>query len=344
MKRQLRSGIHLPEQAAMHGTGIQCFLAFAPIRFASTVCRRIRFRQKHSIENGYANMGDRPHRMAGSVGRARIAILTITTEEFDVVSDVLGLKKNLPATPYFVADVKAEIHPIVVRRSPAQTNLISAEAAGELIEDLRPDFILLIGTAGGYGGRDELALGDVVVADYVEYSGYWKYKEGQVLQRKFAHDHPSLFLLDRFVEALRIDTSLWRSRVSSNRPNDGEPKLLRGEIVAGDRLYGDPENPEQLRILEFFDKALAFEMESVGLARTVYKARRTVHYNPQFLVIRGISDLVNQDPDENQTTRKEWTPYAVSAACAVASVMIEGLINHLALAEPQSTDETRTKS
>jgi nucleoside phosphorylase len=289
-------------------------------------------------------MVDRQNRMAGSVGRARIAILTITTEEFDIVSDVFAVKKNLPATPYFVADLNAEVHRVAVRRSSAQTNLISAEAAGELIEDLRPDFILLIGTAGGYGGREELELGDVVVAEYVEYSGYWKYKEAHVVQRKFAHDHPSLFLLDRFVEALRTDESLWRPRVAVKRPREGKPKLRRGEIVAGDRLYGDPENPEQRRILEFFDKALAFEMEAVGLARTVYKARRTVYYNPQFMVIRGISDLVNQDADGNQNARKEWTPYAVSAACAVASVLVEGLIKHLESAEQQSTDSTRTRS
>lgn len=283
-------------------------------------------------------MIDRPIRKAGAVGSARIAILTITIEEFETIGNALGLKKNIPDTPYFVTGLDAEIHPVVVRRSSSQTNLISAEAVADLIEDFRPEFILLVGTAGGYAGRDGLQLGDVVVAEYVEHSGYWKYKEGQVLQRKFAHDHPSLFLLDRFVEALRADTSLWRGRVAVKRPQKGEPKLLRGEIVAGDRLYGDPENPEQCRILEFFDKALAFEMEAVGLARTVYRARRSVHYNPQFLVIRGISDLVNQDPRENQSTRQKWTPYAVSAASAVVSVLIERLVKHLESAESQSND------
>jgi len=283
-------------------------------------------------------------RKAGTVGKARIAILTITKEEFDIASDVFGLKKNLSATAYFVSDLTAEIHPIVIRKSSAQTNLISAEAAGELIEDFRPDFIFLIGTAGGYGGRDELKLGDVVVADYLEYSEYWKYKEKRVLRRKLAYDHPSHFLLDRFFEPLRADDLLWQPRIKVARPQDGKPALLPGEIVAGDRLYGDPDNPEQQRILEFFDKALAFEMEAVGLARTVYRARRTVDYNPQLMVIRGISDLVNQDADENQNTRKEWTPYAVSAACAVASALIEALIKHLESTEQQSTEEAGTRS
>jgi nucleoside phosphorylase len=273
-------------------------------------------------------MGNIPLRIGGRIGSARIALLTITTEEFGIVSEAFAVQQNLPATPYFMDNAQDAVHPIVICRSSAQTNLVAAETVREIIEDFRPDFILLIGTAGGYGGRDELKLGDVVVAEYVEHSGYWKYKQGQVLQRKIAHDHPSLFLLDGFVEALRADPSLWRKRIAVKRPKDGEALLLRGEIVAGDRLYGDPDNPEQKRILEYFDKALAFEMEAVGLARTVYRARRSSNYNPQFLVIRGISDLVNEDAGGNQQTRNDWTPYAVSSACAVATVLVERMLHY----------------
>lgn len=218
---------------------------------------------------------------------------------------------------------------MVLRRASAQTNLISAEAAGDIIQDYRPDFILLIGTAGGYGGRDGLSLGDVVISDYVEFSGYWKYKEEQVLRRKIAHDHPSLYLRDNFAERLRVEPDSWRGYIQLPRPGPGAPTLHIGEVVSGDILLGDPDNAEQRRILEFFDKGLAFEMEAVGVARTVYKARRWLRYNPQFAVIRGISDLVNANAADNQGTRVAWTPYAVSAAAAVAKAMVEDLLRVL---------------
>ena len=78
-------------------------------------------------------------------------------------------------------------------------------------------------------------------------------------------------------------------------------------------------------VLDAYEKALAFEMESFGVARTVYSSRSSVHYNPQFLIIRGISDLVDKDPTENQKTRKVWTPLAIDAAATFAKALTETL-------------------
>jgi len=103
---------------------------------------------------------------------------------------------------------------------------------------------------------------------------------------------------------------------------------LSGAVVAGELLLGDAENTEQQRILNMYEKALAFEMESFGVARTVYEFRSSVHYNPQFLIIRGISDLVNEGAGENNATRKAWTPFAIAAASTFAKVLVERLLAH----------------
>src|SRR5260370_7844539 len=76
--------------------------------------------------------------------------------------------------------------------------------------------------------------------------------------------------------------------------------------------------------VEKLDKAVVCETESFWVAHTVFCARSSVHYNPQFLVIRGISDFVNA-PEGNQT-RQNWTPYAASAALAFARCVIEKLL------------------
>jgi nucleoside phosphorylase len=267
--------------------------------------------------------------LPGRIGSTRVSLLTVTVEEFDGVSQIFGLRHNLPGTGYFVREAVANnTYDVVLRRLAGQTNTVAMEGAGAVIEDFRPEFLILIGTCGGHGERDGVALGDVIVADYIDYSGYWKYKggkRGRILLRKTPHDHPSGYLLQNFVEPLRVSEE-WIPRVRGNRPQAGQPKLRVGGIVSGDILLGDPANKEQRRILDFFDKAYGFEMEAYGIARAVYNARRFVRYNPQFLVVRGVSDLVNEDPQENQAVRQAWTPYAIETAGTFALAIIEKLL------------------
>ncbi len=264
--------------------------------------------------------------LRGRIGSARIALITVTVEEFDGIRTTFGLDLNLPGTPYFVRGVSPNgEYDIVLRRLSAQTNPPAMEGAGSAIEDFRPEFLVLIGTCGGHSERDNVTTGDVIVADYIDYSGYWKYKKGAVLHRKTPHDHPSGYLLQNFVEPIRVSRS-WIDRLRVRRPADGTPKLMIGSIVSGDILLGDPRNKEQKRILAYFDKAYGFEMEAYGVARAVYHARNSVHYNPQFLIVRGVSDLVNADAERNQAIRQQWTPYAVSAAGAFMADLIEKLL------------------
>lgn len=125
---------------------------------------------------------------------------------------------------------------------------------------------------------------------------------------------------------MRTQTARWTDRIRATRPEQGHPKVLVGGIVSGNNLYGDPNNKEQRRILNHFDKAYAFEMEGYGLSMAVYKSRSSVLYNPQYLLIRGISDLVDRDPAENQAHRQQWTPYAVASAAAFARTLVEDVL------------------
>jgi nucleoside phosphorylase len=261
---------------------------------------------------------------SGRKGRAIIGLMTVTVEEAEVVNRVFGLTDRLVGTAYMVSQRSEPNGPflIVHRRTPHQTNVTSLQTAGDIIEDFRPEYLVLIGTAGGHSGRDNIGLGDVVIANYLDYSGYWKYSDGVALERKLPHDHPSGHLLENYVEGLRMNPAPWIERIDAVRPEEGSPKLFVGGIVSGNTLLGDPGNQEQKRILEHFDKAYAFEMEGYGLSSAVYKARADVHYNPQYLIVRGISDFVDREAEENNATRQRWTSYAVSAAASCASLLI----------------------
>lgn len=108
------------------------------------------------------------------------------------------------------------------------------------------------------------------------------------------------------------------------RPKAGEPKVIIGNLIAGEKILGDGENEYQRQILEDFDKAIVVDMESYGLERGVYSARGTRYYNLNYLIVRGISDLVN-DPG-NDDTRRRWRDYAASTAAAFALAVVDELV------------------
>jgi len=254
-----------------------------------------------------------------------VAVVTITEGEFRAAQTVFGLQENAPGTAYFVEAVSSDNnYEVVLRRAAAQGNIEAGQAVGASVEDFRPEYVLLVGTAGG-SGKDHGQVGDVVVADVVEYYEHRKYVGGRDLARRTPCDQPSLFLRERFVEPLRVDGS-WLAHIPAAyaRPDPGVPKLLIGEIVAGEKLLGDADNAYQAAVMTVYDKALAFDMESWGIAKEIYQHRGTPGYNPQYLVIRGLSDIVSDPVNEDQRVR--WRDYASAAAAAVAYKVVGVLV------------------
>ena len=77
-------------------------------------------------------------------------------------------------------------------------------------------------------------------------------------------------------------------------------KILRGMLISGEKILSDDTAAYQREILQFYDNAIAVDMESFGVACAIYSSRLTRHYNPQYLVIRGVSDVLRPLP-ENPT-------------------------------------------
>lgn len=272
--------------------------------------------------------------LTGKLGSTKFGILTITDEEFTAAQRIFDTHENIPASPYFVTkDAKPRQYDIVVRQASERTNTPASRMTSTLIEHLRPYFIFLIGTAGGVLtdeaakiGRDGTRLGDIVAADYIDYTEFMKMRGRQNLERKIPHDHPSLYLRESFVMPLRAKVD-WHPSIGEDRPagHHGFPPSVKvGNVAAGEKILSSRTNPYQKSVVKKFDKALAFETESFGVAHQVFCARSSVHYNPQFLVIRGISDFVNSPASEEE--RPDWTPYAASTAAAFAHYVINKML------------------
>lgn len=280
--------------------------------------------------------------ISGRLGSASIGVVTMTVQEFEAALVALPTNRNFPGTPYYVSNPEQLRHEIVLRKVGDRGNLPAGEAIGEMMEDFRPDFMLLVGTAGGVSTRDDTALGDVIIADYIFYTEFQKRVGGEVLTRHLPYDQPSLYLRESFAEPMTQELEPeWVDIISAERPHPGTPKAKVGHIAAGEKFLGDPNDTYLQEMLNLYDKAVAVDMESGGFARGIFKARNSVYYNPQYLVLRGISDLVDKPhPDKNIGGR--WRKYAAAAAASFAAVLAGRLLSTPISRDQRVSPETKS--
>jgi nucleoside phosphorylase len=258
----------------------------------------------------------------GRKGHAMAAVVTILDEEFEAVRDAVGIVTELAGTPYFMRE---EVTPgswdVILGQPTDRSNLPCGGFVSEIIEDFRPQVLLLVGIAGGLTsdgrrGREGLNLGDVVIADAISYLEFLKITPEGTYLRHYPIDHPSIHLRgaisQQIVRSFSLSSALQMAQVDA----DIVPKIRIGQIVSAEKVMSGVDHPVQVELLRPFDKALALDMESIGMARMVCERRTSFWYNPLYVVIRGISDLVGVEG--NNATREQWKKYAAHTAALVA--------------------------
>jgi predicted nucleotide-binding protein/nucleoside phosphorylase len=225
-----------------------------------------------------------------------------------------------------------------VLRCIEQGNGEAQSAAHDLLEELKPQWLFVVGIAGGVPS-DEFCLGDVIVSTRIhdfsveavlheskpEYAlgGGPVERNGAVLVANIpalrtelggwnataaiAEPRPELKLR----EAAFYGGMEWSDRVRkalSHHVGRMVPRVLSGAIASSDRLIKDTE------ILAVWTKmarqVLAAEMESAGVYRATYGRQVPA------LSIRGISDIVGLKREP------EWTRYACHTAAAFALALV----------------------
>ena len=189
--------------------------------------------------------------------------------------------------------------------------------------DLNPKFILVLDIGGGIEGRQELKLGDVVVSKYIQYYEHKKLSAGKEEDRVLPMEQPSFALLE---DAAHVGKEWWKI-IEVQRPEDKlqVPKKVLGIILSGDKLQGDPDQKPLQHLLDQYPEAVAFAMESAGVAHAAYSNRKSQPgRSVEYLVIRGISDYVNRS--KNQNTRDTWREYAAEAAVAFGFNLVQNTL------------------
>jgi len=274
----------------------------------------------------------------GRVGTARIGILTIVDSEFDAVRTALGGPEavtEIGDTAFYSPTADSEHPDVVLGQTFDRSNGPAQASCRDLIEQFRPETVIVCGIAGGIVNRDNVSLGDVVVATYLHYVEFQKLSDGGDSPRYFPYDQPTSEVVAGHCRPECKDLDLRAScgcDVPEEAAADWAPTVRFGPMISGEKLLGNPAHPAQQKAAELFDDALAVDMESIGVALAVHRLRGDVTYNPRMVVIRGISDLVEpnadalEDEERNSRQRLAWRPYASAAAATVAGVLTSRLL------------------
>lgn len=296
------------------------------------------------ITDGYKakSQMEKGNRMTVDVG-----IITMKEEEYSALIDKFcptklhhGDKRNYSVTS--IETDKGDCR-VAITRCVQQGNGFAQTAANELIYDLNPRFMLVVGIAGGVPSED-FCLGDVIVSDYIQDLTQEDTGSQSGEQRYNAFGGPLHPEASRIVESLRSieqlptpsNSSPWNSKDSIGviRPSfDGQHTTTEIEwnetitkalakhaernrlfatarrIASSDRLIKDPELLQQWR--RVLKSVAAVEMESAGVYLLCQR-----HPLP-FLAIRGISDIVGWKRDE------AWTLYACHSAAAYTKMLVQ---------------------
>jgi WD40 repeat protein/nucleoside phosphorylase/tetratricopeptide (TPR) repeat protein len=274
-----------------------------------------------------------------------IGILTIRDDEFRAVLDAFPTKVGIhkgKSREYALRQADAgnsQHYTVAVLRQIEQGNGEAQDAARDLIDDLAPKLLLVIGIAGGLPS-DDVKLGDVVLSTRIQDFTISAHKAGQAptyaatggpiakeLTAAIANLAAREDELGDWTAALPSQPDVqwtqagqlygpaeWqsdlRAKLEHHYGKSAEPRgpvYIAAPIASSDRLVKDPELV--IPWLSTNRNLVAVEMESGG----VFRAARD---RCPMLAIRGISDIVGLKRAET------WTKYACVSAAAFARAFL----------------------
>jgi nucleoside phosphorylase len=179
-------------------------------------------------------------------------------------------------------------------------NTGAAAEAERSISFFQPEIAFFVGVAGGL---KDVRVGDVVIANKV-YS-YESGKDKEQFESRPEIHMPSYRLAQRARAEIR-DLS-WAERINGHAL-EHLPGAFFGPIAAGEKVIASTSSATHRFVKDRYSDALAVEMEGYGFLRGIY-----MNHGVEALVIRGISDLIDDKPAADARGSQERAADAASA-------------------------------
>lgn len=240
-------------------------------------------------------------------------ILTVREDELEAVLTFLpsngmyrGRRLYNLAT---VETVEGDAYEVAVVRSLEAGSGEAIEVARDLIEELSPQWLLVVGIAGGVPGSG-VWLGDVVVSSrIVDFTAETVQPDGE---RTYVVGGgpiaPEAAMVVANLPAVKSALGAWNDVPigEAHPPREKRPKVTAGVVASSDRVIKDP------ALLEQWNRHVrgikAVEMESAG----IYRVASTRHV--PFLAIRGIADVIGEKRTADATRHAGRTAASFTAA------------------------------
>ena len=282
-------------------------------------------------------------------GKVDFGIITIREDEFKAVLKRFKPKDFVEGNRGYrlsrVKTVMSEEYLIAIVRCPEKGEGEAQNVARDLIIDLDPQWLVLVGICGSVPA-DEFTLGDVVIATRIhdfcvgaaienkksefaigggpmhpiiqsrlgDLPAMEEELKGWNDQRSIGVPRPKMTIQSSNIYGSKewqdkVTNSLVKHFGSATQPRP--PIFTTGSIASSDLLIKDSKTIQEWK--EIARDIIAMEMELAG----VYKAARRIDREYPILAIRGISDIVGLNRDHN------WSLYACNSAASFAYAYIK---------------------
>jgi nucleoside phosphorylase len=232
----------------------------------------------------------------GESNQRLVVILTALGLEREAVcaflTDVKAVPVNKYGRSYWRGTFSGKYTWDVVVAESGPGGFAAFSATNNALDDHKPDIIFFIGVAGG---RKDVKHGDVVVASKV-----YAYEVGKAdenfLSRPSVKEPP--YSLIQKAQAV-IRNKEWLKRLP-DAVTFSPPEAYLGAIAAGESVVTSLSSEIAQRLNVHFNDTLALDMEGHGFLEAIYRQKSPV----DALVVRGISDLLNDKHTSNDNQRQ----------------------------------------
>jgi len=249
-----------------------------------------------------------------------VVVVTTMETEFRAMRDRLDSPTEHwhKAGTYFVRGQMKDVPWPVILMITGPGNTGSSALGERAIQTFEPRALLVVGIAGGL--KDDVKLGDVVVADWIHsYHGGKEDKDGfSARPRGGSAGHR----LEQVAYAVSLTVPWWEPLSRDVRPGVHVKPIASGEVVLNSPAAPLSEQLDRGGLRELlrrhYNDAVAIEMESAGAIKAAQ-----LNDDLPFLAIRGISDRA--DGTKRGDADQELQPMAAAHAAAFAAAFLRKL-------------------